>query len=155
LRGFLTVALVAVVSGTLAGCGASSAAQNSDVVQVGHFPGAGDVLSDGAGYALYVYLPDRQGSPRCKSVCAKQWPPLLLPSGASRPTAGTGVNPALLGTVRSSNGSLQITYDRWPLYTYHDDPPGRATGQGQGMGAWYLLEPNGEVDRQAVVLPSD
>jgi len=139
----------------LGGCGSSIAAQNSDVVRVADFPGAGDVLADGAGYALYVYLPDGRGSPRCKSVCAKIWPPLLLPSGTTRPRAGPGANPALLGTVRTSDGSLQITYNRWPLYTYHDDSQGRATGQGQGMGAWYLLEPSGKVDRQPVVLPAD
>jgi Secreted repeat of unknown function len=75
--------------------------------------------------------------------------PLVLPRGVRRPVAGPGVNAALLGTTRRAGGVLQVTYNRWPLYLWQGDvAPGQATGQGEGMGAWYALPVGGSVDRQ-------
>ena len=44
-------------------------------------------------------LRDRStGSPsRCYGICAVQWPPLVVPGGVSRPVAGPGTEPGLLG----------------------------------------------------------
>jgi len=113
-------------------------------------PGVGRVLADGAGRTLYVYLPDRQGRPRCVRVCAEAWPPVVLPDGLTRPRWGPGLRADLLGVVRRADGSLQVTYDRWPLYTYLDDQVGAALGQSEGMGAWWVLAPSGDIDRQPV-----
>ena len=50
-----------------------------------------------------------------------------------------------LSTVRRSNGTLQVTFDGMPLYTYAGD---RAQGQanGQGLrsfgGTWHVLSPS-------------
>jgi predicted lipoprotein with Yx(FWY)xxD motif len=98
---------------------------------------------------LYIYVPDHQGPSVCAGVCAEQWPPLVLPAGVSRPMAGPGVNPALLGTVRRTGGALQVTYNRWPLYLWEADfAPGMATGQAESMGLWYTMSVSGNVDRQ-------
>ena len=58
------------------------------------------------------------------------------------------MKPALLGTVPRAGGVLQVTYNRWPLYLWQGDvAPGQATGQAEGMGAWYTMSVSGTVDR--------
>ena len=110
--------------------------------------GLGTIVTDGHGLTLYAYMPDRQGPSVCTGVCAVQWPPLVLPRGVRRPVAGPGVNPALLGTTPRAGGVLQVTYNRWPLYLWQGDlAPGQASGQAEGMGAWYALSVGGSVDR--------
>jgi predicted lipoprotein with Yx(FWY)xxD motif len=135
----------------LAACGSGHPAQARPAWEVrsGQVRGLGTVLTDGHGFTLYIYQPDRQGPSVCTGVCAVQWPPLDLPRGVSHPVAGPGVNAALLGTALRAGGVLQVTYNRWPLYLYQDDTaPGQATGQAEDMGAWYTLSVSGNVDRQ-------
>lgn len=143
----LVLGLLATVLG---GCGASGPPAARYEVQVATFPGAGRALVDGAGYTLYIYVFDHRGRSTCTAACAVAWPPLLLPRGVTRPVAGPGAKAALLGTTRRGNGSLQVTYNRWPLYQFRNDNRGQATGQGEGMGAWYLISPDGAVNRQPV-----
>jgi predicted lipoprotein with Yx(FWY)xxD motif len=134
----------------LAACGSGHPAAASPAWQVrsGEVRGLGAIVTDGRGFTLYIYVPDRQGPSVCTGVCATQWPPLVLPRGVLRPVAGPGVNPALLGTIRRSGGVLQVTYNRWPLYLWQGDfAPGQATGQAEGMGAWYTMSVSGSVDR--------
>jgi len=135
------------------GCGTTTGTVRLYVVRVIRVPGAGSVLADGAGYPLYIYENDQQGPSKCTLACAAEWPPLVLPPGVRHPVAGSGVDAALLGTARRVNHSLQVTYNRWPLYTYRDDAPAQPTGQGAAMGAWYLISPNGTVDHQPVTSP--
>lgn len=103
---------------------------------------AGTYLTDGQGNALYLFLPDDQGPSQCTDACAEAWPPLVV---TGDPTAGTGVAGSLLGTVERADGSLQVTYSGWPLYTFAKDAqPGDTTGQGVG-GNWFLVSPYGEA----------
>jgi predicted lipoprotein with Yx(FWY)xxD motif len=110
--------------------------------------GLGTVLVDGQGFTLYLFVPDRQsGTSKCYGSCAQGWPPLLLPAGVTTPVAGTGVESSLLGTTRRNDGTVQITYNKWPLYTYvTDSTPGQATGQDVDNlgGLWYVLSPAGK-----------
>src|ERR1700691_5634367 len=46
----------------------------------------------------------------CAAKCLKIWPAVLLPKGATKATAGTGVSAAKLGTVKQAGGALQVTY---------------------------------------------
>ena len=134
----------------LAGCGAGRPAAVSPAYEVrsGFVRGLGQIVTDGRGFTLYIYVPDHQGPSVCTEVCATQWPPLVLPRGVRRPLAGPGVNPALLGTTRRVGGALQVTYNRWPLYLWlGDSAPGQATGQAESMGLWYTLSVSGSVDR--------
>lgn len=145
-----TLAVLLVLSASVTGCGSSSRPTATVVVRSVDLPGPGQVLVDGAGQVLYIYTPDNRGSSRCTAACASEWPPLLLPAGVRHATPGHGVHASLLGTTRRPGGALQVTYNDWPLYRYVSDAPGEATGQGGGMGAWYLLSPDGTVARQIV-----
>jgi len=143
--------LAVALSSLLAACGGAASGPPGYNIRVGTVTGLGPVLVDGAGYTLYMYVPDHRGRSTCYRVCAQQWPPLLLPHGVRHPVAGRGVNAALLGTVTRSGGTVQVTYNRWPLYLYDADvQPGQATGQADDMGLWYVLSPRGTIDRRAL-----
>jgi predicted lipoprotein with Yx(FWY)xxD motif len=118
-------------------------------VKVQGISGLGPVLVDGQGLALYLFETDRRGAPsRCYNICAIQWPPALLPSGVSRPVAGPGIMPSLLGTAPRTDGTTQITYNGWPLYFWPPDhTPGTATGQAltNAGGRWYVVDAAGNA----------
>ena len=118
-------------------------------VKVQNISGLGPVLVDGQGIALYLFETDTRGRPsRCYGICAIQWPPLLLPTGESRPVAGPGIEAGLLGTAPRADGSSQITYNGWPLYLWPPDrTPGTATGQAltNAGGRWYVVDPAGNA----------
>jgi len=128
---------------------ASSSGASSPVYEVttGRVKGLGKVLVDGQGLTLYLFEPDkRSGNSTCYAKCAQAWPPLLLPIGVTSPVAGAGVKKSLLGTTHRTDGTVQVTYNKWPLYTWViDSAPGDATGQGINNlgGRWYVLSPNG------------
>jgi predicted lipoprotein with Yx(FWY)xxD motif len=146
-RAWFVATLAAVIG--IAGC-ASAAATGAPTyhLQARTIGGLGRIITDGQGFTLYMYVPDHQGTSRCTGFCAQQWPPLLLPSGVDKPTAGPGVVASLLGTVRRSDGRLQVTYNSWPLYLWiGDNAPGQATGQADDMGLWYVVSVSGAVDK--------
>jgi predicted lipoprotein with Yx(FWY)xxD motif len=95
------------------------------------------VLADAkSGLTLYYFTPDKGGKVTCAGDCLVAWPPELLPSGMSRPTAAGGV-PGPLGAV-SSSSSMVATYKGWPLYTYEKDKDdGDVYGQNVG-GKWFV-----------------
>lgn len=105
----------------------------------------GDVLVGPDGRTLYMYDPDAQGDSTCYEQCATAWPPLTLDGG--EPTAGDGVDAALLGTTERTDGTTQVTYDGWPLYYWAQDAaPGDATGQAVN-DVWWVLDASGEPIR--------
>jgi predicted lipoprotein with Yx(FWY)xxD motif len=112
-------------------------------------PGLGTVLVNGQGFTLYVFAPDMQsGTSKCYGQCAQGWPPLVLPSGVTQAPAGSGVKEALLGTTQRTDGTVQVTYNKWPLYTWViDSAPGDATGQDLNNlgGKWYVITPEGQL----------
>ena len=109
--------------------------------------GLGTVLVAGNGFTLYLFVPDKQsGVSTCYNACATAWPPLLL-TGTDTPIYGPGVKPSLLGSTKRTDGTLQVTYNGWPLYLWQgDSEPGQATGQGINStgGLWYVLDPAGK-----------
>ena len=118
-------------------------------VQTRTVKGLGTVLVDGQGMTLYLFVPDKQsGRSTCYNRCAQGWPPLVLPTGATKLVAGRGVKASLLGITHRKDGTTQITYNRWPLYLWvGDSGPGQATGQGLNNlgGLWYVLSPKGRA----------
>jgi predicted lipoprotein with Yx(FWY)xxD motif len=100
--------------------------------------------------SLYVLMNDTQnsGTSTCVDDCAAEWPPLTADGD---PVAGEGVDETLLGTITRDDGSTQVTYNGWPLYTFVDDTaPGDTTGQGieDEFGLWHLISPEGEPIEQ-------
>ena len=103
----------------------------------------GEILTDGAGFTLYLFTRDTQnaGASTCTGGCLENWPPFIVDGEA---TAGEGVDEALLGVITLDDGTTQATYNGWPLYYYVDDlAAGDTTGQGVG-DVWYALTPEGE-----------
>lgn len=74
----------------------------------------GRVLYDANGQVVYVFEIDAPDKSNCTSAqCVKAWPPVLT---KEQPSAGEGVDAELLGTIRRSDGMLQVTYKGRPLY---------------------------------------
>jgi predicted lipoprotein with Yx(FWY)xxD motif len=96
-----------------------------------------------SGKVVYVFGADRGSVSHCYGVCAKAWPPLLT-KGA--PLAGPGVEAKLLGTTKRRDGTLQVTYNRHPLYYYEGDKIGKVMCQHAIMhgGLWLIIKPNGQ-----------
>jgi predicted lipoprotein with Yx(FWY)xxD motif len=104
----------------------------------------GQVLVDGSGRTVYLFLADSGTTSNCNSAaCVQYWPPVLT-TGA--PQAGSGVNPSLLGTTTRKDGTTEVTYAGHPLYYFiTDKKAGDVTGQGiDGFGGpWYVVAPSG------------
>jgi predicted lipoprotein with Yx(FWY)xxD motif len=117
------------------------------MVHASSVKGLGTVLVDGYGLTLYLFVPDDHGGrSKCFGYCATQWPPVTLPSGVTTPVIGPGVDEALVGTTRR-DGSLQVTYNVWPLYRWiGDTASGQSTGQGlrNSGGLWYVVDEGGQ-----------
>lgn len=117
-------------------------AQSDDlVVNIAEHDEHGPILVNSEGFALYLFLNDSPGVSVCVDACATNWPPLLL-TGA--PSVGEGLDPMLVGALVRADGSVQMTYNGWPLYTFvRDSEPGETHGQGVN-DVWFLLSPDGE-----------
>lgn len=102
--------------------------------------GLGTFLVDDAGNTLYLFVPDNRGDSTCYDACAGNWPPLT-----GDVTAGAGVDSSLLGTTARTDGTVQVTYNGWPLYHFAaDSQPGDTNGQGVNE-VWYVISPEGSA----------
>lgn len=124
----------------------SSTGGTAAVVSVGSASGVGKVLVDSKGMTLYYFEKDKQGGSQstCYGPCASLWPPQTT-SGA--PKVSGGAQQAKVSTIKRTDGTTQVTYAGWPLYTYAaDTKPGDATGTDIKSfgGSWYPLHANGE-----------
>ena len=71
----------------------------------------------------------KANSVKCTTKCLKFWAAVQLPKGVTKATAGSGVNPAMLGTVKGADGKLQVTYGGKALYFFSKD---KSAGQVKG-----------------------
>lgn len=89
---------------------------------------------------------DTEAVSTCSDACTEEEWPVQVATG--EPMAGEQVDAALLSTIERDDGTMQVTYNGWPLYYYHDDQaPGDTEGQGvhDDWGGWYLVAPSGEA----------
>ena len=103
----------------------------------------GKALVDGKGRTLYLWEADKSSTSTCTGACAAAWPPVTV---SGTPQAGSGVNRAMLGTVKRADGTAQLTYNGHPLYYFVGDASaGLAKGQGsKAFGAgWYVVSASG------------
>lgn len=111
-------------------------------VDLGQNDDLGSFLVDEKGMTLYLFTKDTPNTTVCYEKCAIAWPPLLT---SGDPVAGEGVDASLLGTTDRTDGTVQVTYNGWPLYYYEKDKaPGDVIGQDVG-GVWYVVSPAGEM----------
>jgi len=105
----------------------------------------GKILVNGNSQTLYLFEKDKNGKSACSGACATNWPPLLT---KGTPKASGGVKSSLLGTTKRSDGTTQVTYGGWPVYTFVADKnkPGSTKGEGvDAFGAeWYVVGTNGK-----------
>jgi predicted lipoprotein with Yx(FWY)xxD motif len=121
----------------------STSGGTAAIVSVTTVPALGKVIVDSKGFTLYDFHKDEGGKSACYGACAKVWPPL---TSEGKPQAGEGAVASKLGTTKRKDGTLQVTYAGWPLYTYAaDKKPGDANGNDiDSFGAeWYALLPSG------------
>jgi len=112
------------------------------VVNLGQNDTLGSFLVDDKGMTLYLFTKDTPNTTVCYDKCATAWPPLLT---TGDPAAGEGVDASLLGTTTRTDGTIQVTYNGWPLYYYEKDKtPGDVIGQDVG-GVWFVISPAGEM----------
>ena len=74
----------------------------------------GYVLAEANGQVVYTYAHDTKGgTPTCTGSCSDVWVPVT-----GVPKAALGENfPGAFGLVARSDGTKQMTYDGYPLYT--------------------------------------
>lgn len=161
------LALLAVLAVAIAGCGGGSDSSSSGsaysgkggggkpasqkessggagVVSTAEVGDLGTILVDSEGRTLYDFHKDKGSTSSCYDACAGAWPPLLT---EGEPQAEGGAQTGMLGTTKRKDGTVQVTYNGWPLYTYvGDQSPGEANGNDidQFGAEWYALQPNGQ-----------
>ncbi|MBI2872458.1 MAG: hypothetical protein HYY00_04620 [Chloroflexi bacterium] len=109
-------------------------------VKLSEHPELGSILTDFSGRTLYLFTRDERNKSNCSGNCAVTWPPLL---STGTPAIGEGLEGGRLGTAARGDGSMQATYNGWPLYYYAaDGKPGDVTGQDVGK-AWFVVSTYG------------
>ncbi len=107
----------------------------------------GKILTTSHGYTLYMFSLDKRRKDVCVKIpdCTTVWP---LVTTRAKPIAGSGLKARLLGTIKLRDGSHQVTYNGWPLYTYIGDTGPRSTdfiGLEQSGGFWWALNAAGRI----------
>ena len=102
----------------------------------------GQILTDAGGYTVYLFSNDEQGAgtSACEGDCLAAWPAvgeITSPSGA--------LDADLVGSIERSDGSIQATYNGFPLYRFaNDEAPGDTNGQGVN-DIWWVLDADGNA----------
>jgi predicted lipoprotein with Yx(FWY)xxD motif len=98
---------------------------------------AGSALAGPDGMTLYINTEEADGTIVCVDECEANWPVLEAPVEAGDADA------ALLGEVTRPDGTVQVTYNGFPLYYFAGDAAeGDATGEGLN-GVWFIADPAG------------
>jgi predicted lipoprotein with Yx(FWY)xxD motif len=125
---------------TVAACGSSAPSGKSGGQQhgVGQSPnvltvktlrvGNLSVLADRNGMALYTPAQESSGKILCTATngCTSFWKPFTVATNAPSLPSGVGK----LGVIKLGDGTLQLTDNSRPLYTFVQDSPGQLNGNG-------------------------
>ena len=108
-------------------------------VQAADNPKLGKILVNASGMTLYTFEIDTATESKCITAdCVAYWPPLTV---NATPTGGSDV-PGTLATISRPDGTMQVTYQGQPLYTFAlDKKPGDVTGDNlsQFGGLWHVV----------------
>jgi predicted lipoprotein with Yx(FWY)xxD motif len=159
-RAPVTLAALAVAGVLAAACGGNGSGSGGGGIYGGGGPAStsgptsvatvtaastklGMILVDGSGRTLYLFEKDQPDQSACSGTCAAAWP---VDSSSGTPKAGSGVKASLLGTIKRSDNTTQVTYNHHPLYYYSGDS-GAGQQNGQGLNAfgatWFVVAPAG------------
>jgi len=141
--GVIVAAAAATSIAFAAANGGSKTAKSGRVtVSVMRISGAGKVLVDSKGRALYRNAQEHGSAVLCKAACVSFWKPLVVrgkPTGKSLP--------GKLGIAMRPGGVRQVTYRGNRLYTFTLDKPRKVTGDGfkDAFGGqkftWHVVHP--------------
>jgi predicted lipoprotein with Yx(FWY)xxD motif len=162
-RTLWVVGLLAVVGAVvIAGCGGGSSSSSTEAsggesgatttssgagggsgtISGAEVSGLGTVLVDSEGMTVYEFTEDEGTKSVCYGGCESAWSPVTT---TGEPSAGEGAMSSALGTTKRKDGTLQVTYEGHPLYTFSgDSAPGEANGQGSD-GTWWVLDEAGSA----------
>ena len=122
--------------------GSKTAKSGRATVSVMRISGAGKVLVDSKGRALYRNAQEHGAVVLCKGACVSIWKPLVVrgkPTGKSLP--------GKLGIAMRPGGARQVTYNGKRLYTFTPERAGKVTGDGcmDAFGGhkftWHVVHP--------------
>ncbi len=123
------------------------------VIGTGRVQPGTTALVNARGRTVYVFTGDHNGRSYCYRTCLTGWNPVLT-GGKVFARNGSGVTQKLLGTTRRTNGQLQVTYNRRPLYTNtEDNGPGQDYGQfcqGNTGGYWFIVDERGNPNKRVI-----
>jgi predicted lipoprotein with Yx(FWY)xxD motif len=106
--------------------GASSSGAGGATVSVKRVGDLGDTLVSNDGMTLYTADVESSGKISCTGACTSFWKPLEPGKAAPRGNANTG----RLAVIKRPDGTMQVTSNGLPLYTFVQDGPGDAKGEG-------------------------
>lgn len=147
--------------------------QTAATVEIRSHEQLGAYLATTDGSTLYAFVdasmevgPDRvmggdvrASTPPCSGACSAVWPPYLT---EGPPRAARGLDAAMLGRTTRDDGTTQVVFNGWPLYTFVSDrAAGNVAGQaiappsGQAFEAsWFLVAPDGTLITDEVAQPA-
>ena len=145
-RHLLSSGIAAGVIGLAGVAGASAATYNSKAAPTISVRSTayGKILVNSKGDTLYLWAKDKNDKSACSGGCLAVWPFVLI---SGKPTAGSGMNAKLLGTIKVKGGN-EVTYNKHPLYSYISDvKPGIISGEGnKSFGApWWVVSTAGDA----------
>ncbi|HEX4308124.1 MAG TPA: hypothetical protein VHZ54_18960 [Solirubrobacterales bacterium] len=118
----------------------ASESGSSGTIGTAEIEGLGTVLVDAEGLTVYDFTVDEGTKSNCYGGCETAWPPVTT---TAKPTAGEGAMASALGTTKRKDGTLQVTYEGRPLYTFAEDKaPGEVNGN-EVEGTWFVLNEKG------------
>jgi predicted lipoprotein with Yx(FWY)xxD motif len=126
--------------GTSGGSSKSAPAATGDALSTGSTR-LGTIVVDGKGDTVYLYTKDtaNSGKSACTGQCATMWPAVTTTSNSPKVKGVTGT----VGTITRSDGSMQVTLNGRPLYTFaSDSAPGDVSGQNV-ESTWFVVSPAG------------
>ncbi|MET7550857.1 hypothetical protein ABZS94_34810 [Streptomyces sp. NPDC005500] len=95
------------------------------------------------GWSAYRFEADGNKPPKvnCLYDCLVTWPPVITDGSK---VELSGVDPALVGSVKRDDGFEQVTLNGWPLYKFKEDTA-KTDVKGEGVGGnWSAVKADGK-----------
>jgi predicted lipoprotein with Yx(FWY)xxD motif len=99
---------------------------------------AGTIVTTAKDLPLYRFDQDAPGKTTCYNACAKKFTAYPW----SEELAVEGIDKKYVGKVQRTDGTWQLTLNKWPVYTIVADAPGEA--KAHGANGWWLIAPDGK-----------